>query len=253
MAKTLQQGTQNGGQVCGNWRQQCHLSLPVMNENKYCLAQLDNYMDLPRQHFPHQPPFHFQVTAQVSHPDCAGTWGFGVWNDPFNMGGGLGSVSRAFPVLPNAAWFFYGSPENYLSLRDDLPSAGLHAKTFQSPLLPGVMSLLALPGLPLMLIPFVARLLRRVARILVKEDAQAINLNGTDWHTYELAWGIDRVQFMVDGSTVFSTILVPKGRLGFVLWIDNQTFKYDPQGKVKYGYLNTQYRQTLAIQHLIMD
>lgn len=253
MAEKLQKITLNGGQVLGNWQQECQLSVPVVKEKIYCLAQLDDYMALSRRRFPHRPPFHFQLTARVSQSDCAGTWGFGLWNDPFNMGGGLAGPRRIFPVLPNAAWFFYGSPENYLSLRDVLPGGGFHARTFQSPLIPGMLSLLALPALPLLMVPTAAQLLRRLARVLVKEEAIALNLDVTDWHSYEMAWEIDRVKFMVDGDTVLSTALAPKGRLGFVLWIDNQAFSFDPQGKVSYAYLRTQEKQTLTIQNLTMD
>lgn len=217
MTTNLQKRTNNGGQIRGQYGQGYELVIPKISEKKYCLAQLDTYMDLPRRHFPHQPGFRFQVEARVSRQDCVGTWGFGVWNDPFSMGVGLGGVKRILPVLPNAAWFFYGSPENYLSLRDDQVSTGLHAQTFRSPLLPGVLSLLALPALPLVFVPAMVRLLRHVARVLIKEEAQAIDINVTEWHTYELIWEEDQVRFGVDGILIFYDTLAPRGRLGFTL------------------------------------
>jgi len=249
----LQQRTLNGGQVREGYVQGYQFLMPMISAKKYCLVQLDNYIDLPRRHFPHQPGFRFQVEARVSHQDCVGTWGFGLWNDPFSMGVGMGGVKRVLPVLPNAAWFFYGSPENYLSLRNDQGSTGLHAQIFRSPLLPGILSLLALPTLPLVFVPAVVRLLRRTANILIKEEAQSIEINVKEWHTYALLWGKDQVRFWVDGILFFCSTLAPKGRLGFVLWMDNQYLRIDPQGAIKYGVLSIPNEQSMEIQHLTLN
>jgi len=69
----LQLRTLNGGQVREGYGQGYQLLMPMISAKKYCLAQLDDYIDLPRRHFPHQPGFRFQVEARVSHQDCVGT------------------------------------------------------------------------------------------------------------------------------------------------------------------------------------
>jgi hypothetical protein len=47
-----------------------------------------------------------------------------------------GTEMLRLPALPNTAWFFFASPPNYLSLRDDLPAQGALAAVFRSPRLP---------------------------------------------------------------------------------------------------------------------
>ncbi len=134
---TLGQRTQAGGQVdrldaAGGWR----LSLPPGPAGQYRWAQLDDYIPLPRRRFLWTPPVRLSLEARVSAPGLPGTWGFGFWNDPFQASLGLGGTARRLPALPNAAWFFYASPPNFLAFRDDLPAQGLLAATFRLPLLP---------------------------------------------------------------------------------------------------------------------
>jgi hypothetical protein len=226
--------------------------LPPMPPGEYGLAQVDNYMHLRREKFPHRAPVSLQLEARLSAPDPPGTWGFGFWNDPFSAGFGLGGMRRFLPVLPNAAWFFYGSEHNHLTLRDDLPGKGLHAKVFRSPLLPSILSLLALPALPFFIWPFTARGLRRIARLFVKEDAVSLEMDVTHWHRYTLRWEAQHVEFKVDGSSILNTRLIPNGRLGLVLWIDNQTFKFTPDGKIGLGFLATSSPQVMMVRNLTL-
>jgi hypothetical protein len=237
MINALEQRLANGGRVEGSAGEVMQLVLPEIPTGKYGLAQVDNYSNLPRRKFPHRPPLKMTLEARVSAPDLAGTWGFGLWNDPFSIGFGGGGMARALPVLPNAAWFFYGSKENYLSLRDDQPGAGFQAKTFRSPRLPTVLSILAAPGVLLMLWPAAARLMRKWARLFVTESARPLSVNVQEWHSYELEWTQDRAVFTVDQREVLRTPHTPPGRLGLVIWIDNQFFRCDPTGKIKFGYL----------------
>jgi hypothetical protein len=44
-------------------------------------------------------------------------------------------------------------------------------------------------------------------------------------------------QFAVDGRSVFQTALAPRGRLGLVIWIDNQFAAFGPDGKLRAGVL----------------
>lgn len=240
----------NGGKVIGSIDEGYHLGLPVLPAKKYGLAQVDDYMHLPRRKFPHQPPLRMQLEARVSGNDLPGTWGFGLWNDPFSFSFGGGGMARALPVLPNAAWFFYGSQENYLSLRDDQPGSGFHAKTFCSPRLPSILSLMAVPGLPFLFWPAAVRLLRRMSRRLIKEAATSITVSVDTWHFYELLWQEDQVVFSINQTTLLDTNVSPQGRLGLVIWIDNQYFRFHSDGKVGFGFLNSPVEQWLDLRGL---
>ena len=250
MIEQLEKREVNGGSISGDEEKGYRLEIPTVAPGNYCLAQLDDYMHLSRRSFPHQAPIQMQLQAKVSGENVAGTWGFGLWNDPFSLGFGAGGMSRLLPVLPKAAWYFYASPENHLALKEGLPASGLHAKTFHSPLLPSLLSLLAVPGIPLILWPAAARLIRKFAGMIVREAAQPLNIDVREWHTYSLAWEASQVTFMVDEERVFVTPLSPQGNLGLVLWIDNQYFRFDPQGKLSFGFLPVDSVQTLWIRGL---
>lgn len=228
------------------------LSLPPSPAGAYVLAQLDDYMHLQRAQFLHQVPAAVEMAARVSAPDLPGTWGFGFWNDPFNAGFAAGGMRRILPVLPNAAWFFYGSPPNHLSLRDDLPGDGFQAKIFKSPRIPSVVTLLGLPALPFLLWQTSARILRRLARTLIREEAVVLSHDVTQWHTYRIELSQDGVVFKVDGQTVCSSPIAPRGKLGLVIWMDNQYFKFTPGGKIGFGCLPAPGRQALQIQNLTL-
>jgi hypothetical protein len=194
-----------------------------------------------------------KLEARVSKADLPGTWGFGLWNDPFSMGSLAGGVKRLLPVLPNAAWFFYGSKENHLTLRDDMPASGFHMKTFRSPVIPSLFSIFAVPITPFLLCPWTARVIRRIARGLVTEDAQAIQLDVTDWHSYGLIWDNKRVRFAVDDTRIFQTAHAPKGRMGLVIWIDNQYFSFTSKGQIKFGALKSTTEAILEVRHLFVE
>lgn len=217
----------------GCWR----LSIPAGEAGQYRLAQLDDYRYLPRKCFHWQPPVTLSLTAQASDPSMPGTWGFGFWNDPFSFSLGAKGSSRRLPALPNAAWFFYASPQNYLSLRDDLPANGLLAAIFRSPLIPGFLLAPAVLAMPLLALPLTARWLRRLARRLIQQDAARLKVDFTQPHHYQLDWQNNHVRFEVDDKPVFESPLVPKGRLGLVIWIDNQFAAFTSDGKIHFGTL----------------
>jgi hypothetical protein len=243
----LQVQVRHHGQVVPGASGAAILQIGATSSKEYSLAQLDNYMHLPRRKFPCQPPLILSLKARISESGLPGTWGFGLWNDPISVSFGGGGMARFLPVLPNAAWFFYGSPENHLSLRDDLPAKGFHAGTFSSPLLPSAVSLFGLPFLPFLLWPGTARFMRRIARRMVKEDARAVSAPIADWHRFGLTWEKDKVVFSVDGAVVFSTGVVPAGRLGVVIWIDNQYMRFDSEGRLAFGFEPVEGPQTLEI------
>lgn len=215
----------------GSWR----LEIPAGPAGQYRLAQLDDYMNLPRRKLPWRAPLRFELQARVSTAHLPGTWGFGLWNDPFAASLGLKGMASRLPSLPNAAWFFYAGAQNYLALRDDHPAQGFLAATFRAPRIP---SLLLAPGavaLPLLAVRPLAALARRAAARLVNESAALVPRNPLDWRAYRIDWHPDRVVFSVDGEEVFRTAVSPRPPLGLVLWIDNQYAAFPPSGRLSMG------------------
>lgn len=230
----------------GGWR----LNIPGGSGGQYRLAQLDDYQALPRRALPWQPGLHLTLRARVSAKHLPGTWGFGLWNDPFSASLGLGGMTRRTPALPQAAWFFHASPSNYLSVRDDLPAQGMLAAVFRSARLPTWMlapGLLLLPGLALRPL---SRLLRRLARRFVGQETVLLGQDPSEWHDYGLRWGVEGVSFSLDGVTVGHTRLSPCGPLALVLWIDNQYSAWTPQGRLAYGTLASEAEAWLEIDFL---
>jgi len=215
----------------GVWR----FSLPDGGANRYRLAQLDDYSHLPRRDFLHRAPLALSLRARASAVNIPGTWGFGLWNDPFSMGLLSGKGLLRLPALPNTAWFFFASPPNYLSLRDDLPAQGGLAATFHAPAWATGLLPLSILLLPFLALPPMARLLRRLGRRIVRQAAVQLLTDPTEWHCYCLEWKTGMARFQVDGSTILETEVAPRGRLGAVIWVDNQYLSFAPDGRIRYG------------------
>jgi len=247
------------------WR----LEIPAGPKGRYRLAQLDDYADLARRSFPWRPPVTLSLRARVSSPvssidsgQIPGTWGVGLWNDPFSLSLGFGGGTRRFPALPNAAWFFFASHENYLSFRDDKPAQGFLTQTFRSPHVPAPILACGGLGLPLLAWPWMARKLRSLFSRVIKEDSFVQEtfhelgiLEGLDvahWHQYAIKWGLDRVIFKVDSQT-FETTTTPNGPLGFVVWIDNQYLSFPPDGRLSFGTLPNPRSERLEIDELRIE
>src|SRR5262245_12963203 len=79
------------------------LSIPAGSADQYRLAQLDDYTKAPRSRFPLRVPLSLSLSARVSSNSIPGTWGFGLWNDPFGLSLGFGGNPLRLPALPNAA------------------------------------------------------------------------------------------------------------------------------------------------------
>lgn len=203
----------------------------------YRLAQLDDHMGLARSSFKWKPPLTLSLQSRVSSQDIPGTWGFGFWNDPFSFLLGSDQQARRFPTLPNAAWFFHASSQNYLSFRDDLPASGFLVSTFSSNKIPPALLALASPALGLTLLPQTAQLVRWALRRQVHQSAGLINLDVTEWHTYTLDWQDGLVKFSQDGSEIQQSKVTPHPPLCLVIWIDNQYAALPPNGRVHYGTL----------------
>jgi hypothetical protein len=215
------------------WR----LAIPAGAKGRYRLAQLDDYRSLPRRKFPWRPPLTLSLRARASAADLPGTWGFGLWNDPFSVSLGLGGMARRFPALPNAAWFFYASPPNYLSFRNDLPAQGFLAATFRAAPIPAALLALGSPLGALLALPLAAGLARAALRLAVRQAAALVQTDVTAWHTYRLDWNANQVRLHVDDKPVLETPVSPHGPLSLVLWIDNQYAALPPGGRLAYGAL----------------
>jgi hypothetical protein len=234
---TLKPNFTPGARVVQDRTDAWHMEIPAGSKGHYQLAQLDDYTGLSREAFLWRPGLKFSLNARASNQDIAGTWGFCLWNDPFSLSLGLGGGTRRWPALPNAAWFFFASEPNYLSLRDDLPAVGATAATFRAPHWPTMLLALIAPALPLLLWPPGARLLRRIGRRFVEQDSVAMDINPVEWHCYSIEWQADSVLFQVDGNSLLESQISPLGPMGVVIWVDNQYAALPPSGRFSYGTL----------------
>jgi len=229
-----------------------HLEIPGGPAGRYRLAQLDDYRNLPRTGFAWSPPLRLQLLVRASHHQIPGTWGFGFWNDPFSLKLGFGS-GRRIPALPNAAWFFFASPPNYLSLRDDLPTNGCLAATFSSTTIPAIWLALAGLAVPLLAVPPLARTLRRIARRFVRQGSSSFSVDTMEWHSYGLAWEFDRARYSLDGQVLLETPIVPGGPLGLVIWVDNQYLAFPPDGRFHSGTLENPDPVWIEVEQLSIE
>jgi hypothetical protein len=236
-ANRLQPRTAHDGQVNQIGQSGWRLEIPAGSDERYRLAQLDDYAHSPRRGYPWQPPFHLSLRARASAASIPGTWGFGLWNDPFRMDALSGTILPSLPTFPDAAWFFFAAPPNHLSLQDDQPAQGWLAMSWRAPPHPAAWLAASLPLTPLLLLPPSARWLRRLGTRLVHQASAALTVDPTDWHTYELEWQVGKASFWVDGAIVLETDLAPASRLGLVLWIDNQYAAWGADGRLRWGLL----------------
>jgi hypothetical protein len=237
------------------WR----LGIQKGDSSSYRDAQLDEYSQLPRHRFPHRN-LSLSLRARTSSISPAGTWGFGLWNDPFGLSLGFGGSPFRLPALPNAVWFFYGSKENYLSFKS--PSTGAHtvptvfregevvngfmAQTFRSP---RFHPLLILAGLAL---PFSRKATRKLLSKVIGEDSITVNVDVTQWHRYKLEWEAKRVAWYVDDALVFESPVSPNPPLGVIIWIDNQYAAFTPEGKIAVGVLEGE-EEWLEVGDIVMS
>jgi hypothetical protein len=208
------------------WR----LGIQKGDAQHYRDAQLDDYFRLPRHKFPHHA-LTLSLRARASSRSIPGTWGFGLWNDPFGMSLGFGGNPFRLPMLPNAVWFFSASSHNYLSFTDDKPAQGFLSQTFRAPkfhpwLIPAGLSL-----------PFSRKITRKLLSKVIDEDSKTLSVDVTQWHAYRFEWSPQRVLFYVDDALVFESGVSPNPPLGLIIWIDNQYAAFTPEGKIGFGVL----------------
>ncbi len=226
--------------------------IPAGPANQYRLAQLDDHRGLARSALHWKAPRTLALQARISQVRVPGTWGFGFWNDPFGASLGFSGGVRKLPALPNAAWFFFASAENYLSLRDDLPASGQLAATFRSRAFPWPLLALGALAFPLLVWRPAARRIRTVARRLVQQDAARLAIDPTQWHRYQIEWREMDVFFHLDGEQVLHTEISPSGPLGLVIWVDNQYAAFRPDGALRYGTLENGENIRLEIRKLVI-
>jgi hypothetical protein len=239
------------------------LSIPAGKADQYRLAQLDDYAQLARKHFPHRSPTSLSLSARVSSDSIPGTWGFGFWNHPFGLSLGFGGTGFRLPTLPNTAWFFGASEENYLSFKEQENSAanGFIVQSFCSPIFH---PLLIPAGLAL---PFSRRTTRRLlSRVIAEEGIELWNpaarrwseerspglqkVDPTQWHEYRLDWREKRVSFEVNDTLVYEAQVSPHNPLGLVIWIDNQYAAFTPEGKIGFGVLENPEPAWLEVKNI---
>jgi hypothetical protein len=232
----LKERARGGGKVAQTGSSSWHMEIPKGPSGIYRLAQLDDYAGLSRRSFPWTPPFNLRLRGRASTGKIPGTWGFGLWNDPFGIALIKGAEVR-LPTLPNTAWFFFASPPNYLSFQDDLPGRGQLAATFQSPGKLPLGLIVRFLLLPLVIIRPISRWLRRSMNQYVHQETLGLDHDPTRWHTYEIGWQREGVIFRLDGQVLMETNVGPSGPLGLVIWVDNQYAYWEPNGGLGYGTL----------------
>jgi len=228
------------------------LSIPGGDEGHYRISQLDDYAKLARANYPHRPSLSLSLRARASAESIPGTWGFGLWNNPFGLSIGFGGNPFRIPALPNAIWFFHASKENHLSFSNN-PGNGFLAQVFRTPVLrfpaipPGVLGCLAKVSVTL---PFSRRKARTLMSEVVEEDGLRLDVDATAWHGYRFEWSPQRSAFWVDDALVLETSVSPRPPLGLVIWIDNQFAAWRPDGKIGFGVLENTEPAWLEIEDL---
>jgi hypothetical protein len=201
------------------------LTLGPSGGDQYINSQLDDYHGLRRQDFRWHPPLTFRVRARFSHSadQLRGTAGFGFWNDPFML------TEQRLPTLPRAIWFFFTSLDSNIKLAQETTGFGWKAATIDAWQWLFLLLAPAAPlALPLIRINRFYRWLWPIAQKAIGVREAPIVVEMTDWHIYRLEWGVDEACFWVDDHLLLKCLRSPRGPLGLVLWIDNQSMLMTP-------------------------
>lgn len=239
--------TESGAGVITRQGGQIQLTDRATPPGLYSNAQISDYAA--RADFRHQPPLRLSVTAWANTADIRGTAGFGFWNHPF-MPNNLTGLR-----LPRAVWFFFAGRPNNIQLARDVPGHGWKTMTLDAARLPFLALLPAAPpGFLLMRLPALYRRLWPVGQWALGASDHALDARLLlERHTYTLDWYERRVTFAVDGAIVHQTSRSPRGRLGFVAWIDNQYAVVTPQGQFGYGVVPLASEQELTLEHIHLE
>jgi hypothetical protein len=241
-----------GGQVAYDAAQgRAALTVPATPPRRYTDAQLDSYHApaagglFRRLAFQHRPPLRLSLRARASHPAPLGTLGFGFWNEPFSLTGGVLGA-------PRVNWFFYASPPSDMALVPGVPGWGWKAATLHAGRWPGlVLAPAALAASLLTRIPGLGRPIISLARRFVRaHEAMLSDVALDEWHEYALDWLPTEARFSVDGVTRLISPTPPAGPLGLVIWIDNQYAIASLAGRFGFGLLPLPEPQTLELTNL---
>lgn len=216
----------------------------------YTNAQMDDYQTLPRRVFPHHPPLTLTLRARFSHQahQLRGTAGFGFWNDPFGMTG-----SRR-PTLPRALWFFFSDSTSNMALAQGVPGPGWKAATIDAWRWPFLLLIPTAPvAMPLMNINALYRRLWPIGQRAIGVHETLLALDMTAWHRYRIDWQPDYVRFFVDETLVLQTDQAPRGRVGLVIWKDNQAMTVTPWSLPRHQLVACGEAQWLEIADLTLE
>jgi hypothetical protein len=224
------------------------LTLPATSNRQYADAQLDNYggglaLTRSRGRLPNRAPLRLSLRARASHAQPAGTLGFGFWNDPFTLSGGV-------LAAPNTVWFFYASPPSDMALAEGVRGWGWKAATLNAGRYPSLLiAPAALAAIALTRLPGLGAPVMAAARRLVQaHEALLDDVALTDWHSYELDWLEREAVFRVDGVERLRSPAPPRGPLGFVLWLDNQYAIASRDGRFGFGLCEAREEQWLEVE-----
>ncbi|GAB4320824.1 MAG: hypothetical protein Kow00117_10220 [Phototrophicales bacterium] len=218
------------------------LTIPPVTGDIYHNAQITSYIT--RRDFEFEPPVSLHIRAYATG-DIHGTAGFGFWNHPYGR----------VPRLPKAIWFFYGSQPNNMPLAKNIPGYGWKCATFDAA---NWRFLALLPSAPigflLMRLPSIYNQLWGIGQRALGVDECLLDetlLNIP--HDYSIIWEKDHVTFMLDNKIIFKTKRVPRGKLGFIAWIDNQYAIVTPQGQFGHGLLPLNASQELRLESILFE
>jgi hypothetical protein len=231
----VEQGLAEVNPVASGW----NLNVPQTGASTYSNAMITSYRS--RKDFAFRAHTQMELTA-YAEGELSGTAGFGFWNHPYGLG----------MRLPRAVWFFFSSHPSDMPLAMDVSGRGFKAAVFDAQRWLFYALLPAAPvGMLLMRIPAVYKRLWPLGQRAIGVDEAILDaaLLQTP-RRYAIDWQSNYVKFTIDGTSVFETHRVPGGPLGFVAWIDNQYAIVTPQGKFRFGLVNTLSPQTLVIENL---
>ena len=222
------------------WR----LLLPPCGADAYGDAQIDDYSGARPFRFVNQPPRSLRLRARFSHPIDAlkGTAGFGFWNHPLALGGGL---------IPRSVWFFHGSVESDLQFARGVAGHGFKAGLLDAlqlgrhPARNGEHESGRTATPPLRRWPLALAI--RAAQRVFHARERILNLDVTQWHDYALDWRRAEAVWSIDGRDVFRASHPPRARLGFVAWIDNYRAQLTADGRFGFAFVATREAQWLEI------
>jgi hypothetical protein len=220
------------------------------SQGRYVNAQLDDYDGVTTIDLIWQPPVSLELEARFDFTGESprGTAGFGFWNAPFF------THARKVPRLPTALWFFFCSAESELPFGDPAIRSGWRAATLDANRLAFKCML---PFAPFGLLPaqnqWLLRRLWPIARnaIGAAETTLAQSVM-REFHSYRIEWLEQQVRFYVDDTLCLRSPYSPRGRLGAVLWIDNQFMVVRPQGSFSYGQLALSDSQVMIVRNLVL-